>query len=42
MRHGVVANRETLEAAAQYSVEQGLTPRLVALEEVFAKSTLDQ
>lgn len=42
MQHGVVANRETLEAAAQYSVEQGLTPRLVALEEVFAKSTLDQ
>ena len=42
MRHGVIANRETLEAAAQYSVEQGLTPRLVALEEVFAKSTLDQ
>jgi len=42
VRHGVVANRVTLETAARYSVEQGLTPRLVALEEVFAQSTLDQ
>jgi 4,5-dihydroxyphthalate decarboxylase len=42
MQHGVVANRETLEAAAQYSVEQGLTHRLVDLEEVFARSSLDQ
>ncbi len=42
MKHGIIANRETLEAAAQFSVEQGLTPRLVALEEVFHKSTMDQ
>ena len=42
LRHGVVANRKVLETAAQYSLEQGLTPRLVKLEEVFAASTLDQ
>ncbi len=38
--HGIIANRNVLETAAQYSVEQGLTPRLVRLEEVFAKSTM--
>jgi 4,5-dihydroxyphthalate decarboxylase len=42
LRHGVKANRKILETAAQYSFEQGLTPRLMKLEEVFAKSTLDQ
>ncbi len=42
VRHGIKANRLTLETAAQYSNEQGLTPRVVKLEEVFAKSTMDQ
>ena len=42
VRHGIAANRRTLETAAQYSLEQGLTPRLMALDEVFATSTLDQ
>ena len=42
VQHGVRANRMVLETAARYSHEQGLTPRLVKLEEVFAKSTLDQ
>ncbi len=42
VRHGIAANRETLEAATQFSYEQGLTPRRVPLEEVFARSTLDQ
>ncbi len=42
VRHGVRANRKTLEAAARYSHQQGLTPRVVALEEVFAASTLEQ
>ena len=42
LKHGVRANRKVLETAAQYSVEQGLTPRLVKLEEVFAASTLEQ
>lgn len=40
--HGITANRRVLETAAQYSFEQGLTPRLVKLEEVFAASALDQ
>ena len=40
--HGIKANRNTLETAAQYSYEQGLTPRLMKLEEVFAKTTMDQ
>jgi 4,5-dihydroxyphthalate decarboxylase len=42
VRHGVRANRLTLETAAQYSNEQGLTPRLVKLEEVFAQSAMEQ
>jgi len=42
VRHGVKANRKVLETAAQYSFEQGLTPRRVSLEEVFAPSTLEQ
>ena len=42
VQHGIKANRETLEAAALYSFEQSLTARQVALEEVFAESTLDQ
>jgi len=42
LKHGVRANRKVLETAAQYSVEQGLTPRLVKLEEVFAASTLEE
>ena len=40
--HGIRANRKTLETAARYSHEQGLTPRLVKLEEVFAKSAMEQ
>jgi 4,5-dihydroxyphthalate decarboxylase len=42
IEHGVKANRKILETIAQYSVEQGLTPRLIKLDEVFARSTLDQ
>ena len=41
VRHGIKANRTVLEAAAQYSHEQGLTDRRVALDEVFAPSTLE-
>ena len=40
IRHGIKANRKTLETAAQWSFEQGLTPRLIKLDEVFAPSTL--
>jgi 4,5-dihydroxyphthalate decarboxylase len=42
LEHGVAANRKTIETAAQYSHEQGLTPRQLALNEVFAASTLDE
>ena len=40
--HGVVANHKVLETVAQYSFEQGLTPRRLKLEEIFAKNTLDK
>ena len=40
--HGIAANRAVLETAAQYSHEQGLTPRLMKLEELFAASTMMQ
>jgi hypothetical protein len=42
VRHGVRANRKTLETAARYSCEQGLTPRQLQLEEVFARSAMEQ
>jgi 4,5-dihydroxyphthalate decarboxylase len=42
IRHGIKANRRTLETAAQYSHEQGLTPRLMKLEELFAPSAMEQ
>jgi 4,5-dihydroxyphthalate decarboxylase len=39
--YGVQANREVLETVAEYSYEQGLTPRRVKLEDIFAPSTLE-
>jgi 4,5-dihydroxyphthalate decarboxylase len=39
--YGVRSNRQALETCARYSHEQGLSPRLVALEEVFAAPTLE-
>ena len=42
VQHGIRANKLVLETAAQYSFEQGLTPKLAKLEEVFAKNTMDQ
>jgi len=39
--YGTRANRAILEAITQYSHEQGLTPRVLAIEELFAPSTLD-
>jgi len=38
--YGVKRNRNTLETLARYSYEQGLTPRVVTLEEIFAPNTL--
>jgi 4,5-dihydroxyphthalate decarboxylase len=40
--HGVVANRLVLETIAQYSLEQGLTSRLMKLDELFAASMMAQ
>lgn len=42
VRHGIHANRRTLETAARYSHEQGLTPRVARLEEIFAASAMEQ
>mgnify|MGYP006433745799 FL=1 len=42
IQHGIAANRKVLETAAQYSFEQGLTPRLIKLDEIFAPSTMEQ
>jgi 4,5-dihydroxyphthalate decarboxylase len=42
IRHGIKANRKTLEMAAQMSHEQSLTPRLMKLEELFAPSAMEQ
>jgi 4,5-dihydroxyphthalate decarboxylase len=38
--YGITANRKVLETIAEYSHEQGLTPRVIGLDEVFAPSTL--
>jgi 4,5-dihydroxyphthalate decarboxylase len=40
--HGIAANRAVLETVAQYSQEQGLTPRLMKLDELFAASAMAQ
>jgi 4,5-dihydroxyphthalate decarboxylase len=40
--HGIIANRLVLETIAQYSLEQGLTPRLMKLDELFAASMMAQ
>ena len=41
VHHGIPENRHVLETAARYSVEQGLTPRIMQLDEVFAESTME-
>jgi len=41
MAYGVKASRKVLETVTQYVHEQGLTKRRVALEELFAPSTMD-
>jgi 4,5-dihydroxyphthalate decarboxylase len=41
IQHGIVANRKVLETAAQWSFEQGLTPRLIKLDEMFAAQTAE-
>lgn len=39
--YGVKSNQKVLETVATYSNEQGLTPRVMPLAEIFAPSTLD-
>jgi 4,5-dihydroxyphthalate decarboxylase len=39
--HGVKANRKVIETIAQYSLEQGLTQRLVKVDELYAPSVLE-
>ena len=41
LHHGVKANRKVLETIAQYSLEQGLTPRLMKLDELYAPNALE-
>jgi len=41
IHHGIKSNRKVIETIAQYSLEQGLTPRLVKVEELYAPSALD-
>jgi len=38
--HGLKANRTTLETAAKYSNQQGLTHRIMAMDQLFAPNTL--
>ena len=40
VQHGIKANRFTLETCACYSHEQGLTPRVMRLDEIFEPSTM--
>src|SRR4029079_7499154 len=39
--YGIGPNRREIEAVIQYSVEQGILPKPFAVEDVFAKGTLD-
>jgi 4,5-dihydroxyphthalate decarboxylase len=41
VNHGLKANRATLELAAKYSNQQGLTPRIMKMEELFAANALE-
>ena len=41
MVYGVKSNRKVLETITQYVHEQGLAQRRVALQEIFAPSTMD-
>ena len=41
VNHGVKANRKVIETIAQYSLEQGLTKRLIKIDELYAPSVLE-
>lgn len=40
--HGVKSNRLVLDTIAKYSLQQGLTSRLMTMEDLFAPATLEQ
>ena len=39
--YGIKANAAMLDTITEYSYEQGLTPRKMKIEELFAESTLE-
>jgi hypothetical protein len=39
--YGVKSNQKVLQTVCHYSYEQGLRPRVLQLDEIFAPSTLD-
>jgi hypothetical protein len=41
LHHGIKANRKVIETIAQYSLEQGLTPRLIKIDELYAPNVMD-
>ena len=41
LRRAQAADRNVIEIIAQYSLEQGLTPRLIKVEEICAPSALE-
>ena len=41
MDYGIRSNRHTLDVLARYCFEQGITRRLVSIDEIFATSTLE-
>ncbi len=41
VKHGVTANRAVLDTVAKYSNQQGLTPRVMTMEELFAPNAID-
>ena len=41
IRHGIKANRKVIETIARYALEQGLTPRPVEVDELYAPNALE-
>jgi hypothetical protein len=41
IKHGLKANRATLDVAAKYSNQQSLTQRIMTMDELFAANALD-
>jgi len=41
VRHGIKANRHVIETIAQYSLEQGLTKRLIKLDDIYAPNVME-